>query len=341
MKQILITQAIKDMAQEYSDNLFADKTDAFVQPVEGLTNLQTDIYELNNTLANKVDFAAYLELLINEYEKLKQLLPSEFENYKNVFDDLLDSSYLSSTIECRQTRLPADDARRFALPVRRVKFFEEIVARMRYEEARPLLASYMEKLGMQTCVYCNNAEAVYADDVDEAYYHFDHWKPKDKYPFLSVCFYNLYPSCSNCNGHKLDGRKGSFQLYVEEGPIKDPFVFLVDRTAYEERDPNTISVAFNARDTVDEKYCKEYDKVYRIKYFYNSQVAKRQVSKLLMDIKKHCGSYLDATEHSCPGIINRDELFHDVFGVDGNEENIFTDVKKKLKLDTAKDIKLI
>ena len=330
-----------DMVQEYAENLFTDRTDAFVQPNEGLVNLQMDIMELNPSLSNKIDFMAYLEKLIDDFEELKQLLPSKFEEYKQKFDDLLAPSFLSTIIECRNTRLPEDRAERAALPVRRAKFYEEIVDRIRYEEARPVMASYMEKLGIQTCVYCNNAEAVYSDKDEEAYYHFDHWKPKDKYPFLSICFYNLYPSCSICNGHKLDGRKGSFQLYTEDEPAKDPFVFYVDRSEYIARQPNTLSVSFKSRESRNDIYCEEYNKVYRIKEFYNSPGGLRQVSKLITDIDKHRGSYIDATNSSIPDIVDKDVLFHDVLGVDGDEANIFTDIKKKLKLDTAKDAKLL
>lgn len=42
-----------------------------------------------------------------------------------------------------------------------------------------------------------------------------------------------------------------------------------------------------------------------------------------------------------PGIADKNELWKVVLGVDENEENIFTDVNKKLKIDTAKDAKLI
>ena len=213
---------------------------------------------------------------------------------------------------------------------------------MRYEDARPVLAKYMmEKIDIQTCVYCNNADATYADDNNEVYYHLDHWKPKDEYTFLSICFFNLYPCCANCNGHKLDGTKGSFQLYADEDDLADPFVFEIDRKEYVEMKPETLSVKFKERNEGDKVYCKEYNKVYRIENFYNAPTSLRQAEKLLYDINSHRGSYPDATDSSFPGIVDKDRLFHFVLGVDGDEKNIFTDVKKQLKIDTAKDAKLI
>lgn len=342
MKQIALTDEVKSWAKEYADNLFARKRASFIQPLEGLKNLRTDLLEVNDELEDKVDFIAYLEKLIDEYDELKQLLPSKFENRKEEYDDLLDPDKLSTTVFCRNKRMPSDVEGRRNMEVHSVVFYEEVVARMRYDEARPVVAKYMmDKMHIQTCIYCNNADAVYEDENEEAYYHLDHWKPKDKYPFLSICFFNLYPCCSNCNGHKLDGTKGSFQLFAEDAPATDPFVFTVDRKQYEEMMPETLSVNFDARNTADEDFCKEYRNIYRIKEQYNAPSGLRQVEKLIYDINSHRGSYPNATDKSFPGIVDKQRLFHFVLGIDNDEKNIFTDVKKKLKLDTAKDAGLL
>ena len=342
MKQIALTDEVKAWAKEYADNLFLDRRSTFVQPLEGLRNLQIDLAEVNDDLEDKVDFIAYLEKIIDEYDELKQLPPSKFEKRKEEYDDLLDSGKLSNVVCCRSKRLPPDAEIRKNLEVHNVVFYEEVVGRMRYGEARPVVAKYMmEKMHIQTCIYCNNADAVYADENEEAYYHLDHWKPKDKYPFLSICFFNLYPCCSNCNGHKLDGDKGSFQLSADGTTVADPFVFTVDRKQYEEMKPDTLSVKFNARNIADEEFCKEYCKVYRIKEQYNAPSSLRQVEKLIYDIDSHRGSYPNATDKSFPGIVDKQRLFHFVLGIDNDEKNIFTDVKKKLKLDTAIDAGLL
>lgn len=342
MKQIDLTNDVKALAKKYADNLFANKRSDFIFPLEGLKNLRTDLMEVNDELEDKAEYIDYLEKLIAEYNELKCLLPNKFEERKKEFDDLLHPDKLSNVIYCRSRRLPDNKEERMVLKRECRVFYEEVVARMRYADARQELAKYlMEDLAIQTCVYCNSTEAIFSDDKKEAYYHLDHWKPKDKYPFLSVCFFNLYPCCSNCNGHKLDGAKGSFQLYAEGKPAKDPFVFMVDRSQYTEMKPETLTVKFDARVSVDAEFCKEYREKYRIIELYNAPSSLRQVEKLIYDINRHRGSYPDATNSSIPGVVDRQKLFHFVLGINGDEENIFTDVKKKLKLDTAKDAKLI
>ena len=62
---------------------------------------------------------------------------------------------------------------------------------------------------------------------------------------------------------------------------------------------------------------------------------------MLKDIDKYRASYPRATEASIKLKVDRKYLFQEVLGVDDDETNIFTDVKKKLKIDTAKDADLL
>ncbi len=342
MKQILLTKEVREMANEYATNLFVNKSSDFILPDEGLRNLKMDILEKNDGLTDKLSYLTYLDKIIEEYDDLKTLVPSSFAKKKDEFDKLLAPRLLSTSIEVRRSRLPEKVAVRNGLRTRSVKFFEEVVARMHYKEIRPVLAKIMmEKMGIQTCVYCNNAEATYSEEQNEAYYHLDHWMPKNEYPFLSVCFFNLYPCCANCNGHKLDGSKGTFPLYAELDSVADPFEFVVNRKAYEAMKPDTLKVEFNARKFHDGELCKEYNNVYRIERFYNAPTNLRQVEKLLYDIDNHRCSYPSAINASFKGILNKDDLYHFVLGIHPDEDNIFTDVKKKLKLDTARDMGLM
>lgn len=342
MKQIVITKSIMHMAKEYAKKLFADKSSDFVQPVDGLKHLITDLKEVNDGLPNKDEYIKYLKEIIKDYSELKKLHPDDFGTYKAKYDGILSDKLLSTKIKHRVAQLPKKRAERDKLKPTEGVFYELVVGRMHYKEARIYLAPYMEKIGIQTCVYCNNYEAIYSEELEEAYYHFDHWMPKDKYTFLCICFFNLYPCCSNCNGHKLDGSKGEFRLYANALPVKDPFVFTIDKSAYDENKPETLSVHFKPRNiTVDGGFRDEYNKVYRIEQFYNSDGKKRSCLQLIRIIDKYRGHYSTATSISIPGIVDKETLFKEVLGVNDDVDNIFTDVNKKLKLDTAIDAKLI
>lgn len=341
MRQILITQAIKDMAQEYADNLFVDRKGKFVQPVAGLKNLILDLQEVNAGLADCDKYVKYVEEIIKDFPILKNLLPSKVGECKSRYDGILKDDKLSVTIKHRKRNLPQEKKDRKGLTEYSVSFYDEIVSRMHYKDVRPYLGKYMKKIGLNTCVYCNNTKATVSVDRQEVYYPFDHSKPKDKYPFLCISFFNLYPCCTNCNGHKLNDVNKAFQIYVEKEPLRDPFVFEIERKRIVDGDPKSIQVGFGSHDAADSTLANDYNKSYRITEFYNSDDEKRNSYKMLKDIEKYRASYPDATEASLAIKINRQELFQEILGVDDDEANIFTDVNKKLKLDTAKDAKLL
>lgn len=341
MRQILITPEIKRMAKQYAKDLFKDKGDAFVQPVAGLKDLIKDLQEVNDGLASKDRYINYLKEIVKDYNKLKQLLPSEFANYKAKYDAIIGDSSLSKKVKYRKAPLPSKKVERDKLATSEKEFYKLIVARMHYDDTRISLGAYMKKIGINTCVYCNISKAAVSQDGQEVYYPFDHGKPKIEYPFLCICFFNLYPCCTNCNGHKLDDEKKGFPLYVESDPVSDPFVFNIDQTTIDEKDPLSVVVDFKARDAADDKKAEKYNKDFRIGDLYNTDDEKRSSFQMVRLINKHRASYPAALSASVPSLsVIREELFTDVLGVK-DDEIIFTDMKKKLKLDTAKDAKLI
>lgn len=341
MKQIVISNEIKKMSEEYADTLFKDKTAKFVQPIDGLKNLILDLQEVNGTLVLCDKYVKYVEEIIKDFSKLKNLLPSEYDDYKSKYDEILEETLLSVKIKHRKRNLPRNKSDRRHLKVSSISFYEEIVNRMHYEDVRPYMGTYMKKMGLNTCVYCNNSKATFSERLKEVYYPFDHNKPKDKYPFLCICFFNLYPCCNTCNGHKLNDESKAFQIYIEDGLRKDPFVFEIERNSVVDGNPQSIIVDFKPRDSADMDWKTEYDDCYRITELYNSEDEKRNCYKMLRDIDKYRASYPDATEASLLMKVDRKYLFQEVLGVDEDESNIFTDVNKKLKLDTAKDAHLI
>ncbi|MWB94026.1 hypothetical protein GON26_06605 [Flavobacterium sp. GA093] len=64
------------------------------------------------------------------------------------------------------------------------------------------------KLNMNTCPYCNaNYTFTIRKKKLKARPQFDHFYNKGRYPYLSLSFYNLIPSCALCNSGALKGQK--------------------------------------------------------------------------------------------------------------------------------------
>jgi hypothetical protein len=54
-----------------------------------------------------------------------------------------------------------------------------------------------EEINVIICPYCNSEE-VYTTE-DKMFVEFDHYYPQSAYPYLTLSFYNLIPSCHHCN----------------------------------------------------------------------------------------------------------------------------------------------
>jgi len=62
----------------------------------------------------------------------------------------------------------------------------------------------IRKIGLKACPYCNRNYIYNFKRYDslEATAQLDHFFDKSKYSYLSLCLYNLVPSCSTCNRRK-------------------------------------------------------------------------------------------------------------------------------------------
>lgn len=99
----------------------------------------------------------------------------------------------------------------------RGSFANSLVKAMHYDDIRKtMIPSIYRKLELKCCVYCN-ANYTISDENGEGYYDLDHWKPKSRYPFLCISFFNLQPSCPSCNRRKSASDLQFFGLWDDTG----------------------------------------------------------------------------------------------------------------------------
>lgn len=64
---------------------------------------------------------------------------------------------------------------------------------------------YAKQLNLKSCPYCNAQYTLVIKQGDRktlAKFQFDHFFPKERYPYLALSMYNLVPSCASCNQRK-------------------------------------------------------------------------------------------------------------------------------------------
>jgi hypothetical protein len=81
------------------------------------------------------------------------------------------------------------------------------------------LGSY---INVKSCLYCNAQYTLVINNKNKplAKFQFDHFFPKNTYPYLSISLYNLIPSCASCNQSKS---KTAFELNELIHPFHEDF----------------------------------------------------------------------------------------------------------------------
>ncbi|MEM5570548.1 hypothetical protein [Aliarcobacter butzleri] len=140
-----------------------------------------------------------------------------------------------------------------------------------YRQKKEFL-EHFKKLNIKSCPFCNNNYIYfYKEDVSDEYNTLatlEHYYPKAEYPFLSLSFYNLIPSCSNCNS-KFKGNLSHvgniLHPYYEDFDEKATFSVSVDSLPAGKDIELSISLKQNdINDTRCEKSIERFqlDKIY-------------------------------------------------------------------------------
>lgn len=174
--------------------------DGLVQEYIGKNEQGHDTYQIPHDIDS---FREYVQKIIDRYpSNLLTVKPSEMGDVIEDFEAILNDEELTRVLKVgRNAKKP---------------FWEILVSQMMYQEIRRwIFPEYIRRQELKTCVYCN-ANYTISDADGIAYYDLDHWKPKSKYPFLCISFFNLQPCCHSCNMHKGNDDKHDYMgLYVD------------------------------------------------------------------------------------------------------------------------------
>ncbi|GMN07480.1 hypothetical protein MTsPCn5_28690 [Croceitalea sp. MTPC5] len=138
-----------------------------------------------------------------------------------------------------------------------------------------------EKLNIKSCTYCNTQYSltVARKGKTKLLFHLDHFFSQDKYPYLSLSFFNLLPCCSSCNMSKSNK---AFNLKEDIHPYVDSLdqiaVFEADHSSLVEFllniNKNKIKLLLGLRakhygDTKKQKKLDNYNEQFKIEAMYD------------------------------------------------------------------------
>lgn len=186
---------------------------------------------------------------------------------------------------------------------------------------------YKEILGLTSCPYCNKNTLEYYEKDNKKYCRFevDHQKPISKYPEYGIHFFNLIPSCKNCNFIKLDGSYPSpYKLQNDNSKFK------IDLSSASYEDIirlDKIPVAFSMGN---------YDDLLAITERYNSESSKVR----LIIRKKHWydDNYKKLLNNTLNRVMHNEIDVKEILEVNYNEDDYFSTPYSKLTNDLIKEL---
>jgi hypothetical protein len=99
---------------------------------------------------------------------------------------------------------------------------------------------FIQELGIRVCPYCNRNNIDYSEikrDKMIPRAPFDHFFPKDKYPYLSCSLFNLIPCCYTCNSAKSNKDTSTKKIvypYEEEFGEEGKFILADNGKEFDE-----------------------------------------------------------------------------------------------------------
>ena len=212
MERILINRYVEKCAVEYLVALKVRTSKTFRLPTEKLIHFRDFLQMKGKRYAR---FTAYVDAIIQNYDKIILLKPDDFDAYELMHFNMLKTVQLKKKMRYQKSRKC---------------FYEHVVDAMRYKWVREkVYLDYGLRLGIKVCVYCNAQYATTATIKGKmtATYDLDHYYPKSQHPFLSTSFFNLVPVCARCNRVKNDS-KPTFCLYTTDYKMLRPYRFSLE-----------------------------------------------------------------------------------------------------------------
>ena len=335
MRKLLIDGNIRSFAVQYATELNTRQKNI----VADLEELRDNVIKYNTGINVKA-VEGYINLLISDYPAVLTLEPNGWDMQK--YDDVLklEPGLLTTEVIYSYTKDQIKKGK-VVKPGRPLKdkFYERIMFCLRYNDARSILGSIHQKMGLRACFYCNIMPTD-SDDKGHVYYEMDHLKPQSKYPFLGTCFYNLQPCDPACNKRK-QAKPCDSHLYVnDEHEELSPFLFVpqvveLDKTrgSY-----SCMKIVFVDNQGVFSPKCKQYDETFDIINHYAAHY--RDVERVYWNNAK--SGVMGMREHYRASVEyepTEDEIIEYCLGFPLDERLIHEEPLRKLKIDTVKQLK--
>ncbi len=315
MKPIRISHEIYRFAQDFSSNLFDGKTE------------RSHRYELIKKLKDEWVEPKQIRVInfLQRYYSNKQLLfckPEVQQRLVNLTDSYFEGVFFNNGIQ---------------------PFGTAIIKALRYNVLQKHDAYKISNfIGLKVCPYCNASLTVNIKK-NKPRYQLDHFFPISKYPYLAISFFNLIPSCGQCNQIKRNTnvRLGEdFHLYSSQTP-ENAFLFKLRKDSLlrylTSNMKGSISFDLKPMNRSDDVFVKQHEMRFGLQGLYETQTD--IIEELVW--KSICYNTSRIDELSVLLNVRSNNVRKMILGNYTNYEDIHKRPLAKFTQDIAKDLNLI
>lgn len=329
MKRIVVTDKIKCWAKAYAAKVQKD-----LKPKDALNHLKS---QLNG------DEADYVQEIVDTLPDILDLLPWDYADFHDVHFVQYDKEEGTHPVNLgKECSLYDKQGKR-----KQQQFYMHIVDALGYSEVQQkLFPEYVKKMGIRSCVYCNAQYAVSSKKgkTERGKYYrttftLDHWKPKSKFPYLAVAFYNLYPCCAPCNQAKSWCER-EWMLYCNDATEANPFLFEVESQSLADYlttwDAEKLKIQFKPKEA---GHYPKYDENFHVSKMYSN--FKSEVEDVIWRSRIYNDKMIEAMLQSSVYKVKPEDVNRFIIGNYDREEDILKRPLAKLIQDVARQLGLL
>lgn len=270
----------------------------------------------------------YLNYLSSNFRDIVLGDPTELSSFEAKFENIINAKDIGKKSKANPHKI----------------FRNELLNIMEYNSQRnSFYPKFFQELGIKACVYCNSQLTINVKHLNgkkKALFQVDHYYPKSHYPCFSVSFFNLYPTCANCNLSKSNNSL-KFVLYSNDPQLysKSVFQFSISQnsiTKYRVNfDKEKLKIEFKGVNS------DEMNKIFAVEQIYNTQ--KDVAEEILLKSIIYNDTYKRSLEKSFSNLYQKKDLNVQrlILGNYTLDTEIHNRPMSKFMMDIAKQLKLI
>lgn len=325
MQRILINPKIRLSAQEFADKLRKEIPDVD----NDLIQLKSDLFQYQGTHL----YDAYIDEIRADYPGILTAEPEQLELLAAKYKAMLTKNQLKAKVAhgVYATGQKAGQQRS-------KKFYELIIDKMGYKNAREILVPIISDLGIKSCVYCNAQYAI-GTKTGKGLYELDHLYPESLFPALCVSFFNLHPCCASCNNSKRD-KPLNFLMYTTNSSELAPFHLLVNWQRYNPvYSYKSLSIDLIPNTASDIPLKRKFEKYFSIHGVY--EMHRDIAEEAIWRLKCYDRRYIEMFKRRYGPVFSKDALYRFILGVRADKENVFARPLSKLIHDLRDDMGIV